>query len=260
MSTEVKFRRGTTTEMDAFTGAAGEMTLDTDKDRLIVQDGARAGGFPVPNFDDVQAQRVVHAAASGTNTLTCALVPAAIAYVDGMRVSFKAANNNTDSVTLNVNGLGAKTLKKNGGADNLVADDIVAGQIVAVVYDGTNFQITSSSGGGGSFTEEFISADQTITSSGSLTLAHGLSAKPKLVQLWLKNTSAEFGYSVDDELLITPHPGSDTNSGISIVPDGTNLNIRFGNSAVTFNNIHKTSAGGAALTNSRWKAIFRAWV
>lgn len=58
---------------------------------------------------------------------------------------FRRLNSNTHSgtSTLNVNTLGAKTIKKLDGATNLSAGDIVNGQIVVVQYDGTNFQMLS---------------------------------------------------------------------------------------------------------------------
>lgn len=65
--------------------------------------------------------------------------PAITAYAVGQIFSFKATNANTTSSTLNVNGLGARTIKKVAGATDLVAGDIAAGMIVLVEYDGTNF-------------------------------------------------------------------------------------------------------------------------
>jgi hypothetical protein len=43
-ATQVQFRRGTTVQHSTFTGALGEVTLDTDKDTLIIHDGSTAGG------------------------------------------------------------------------------------------------------------------------------------------------------------------------------------------------------------------------
>ncbi len=40
-------RRGTTTQHASFTGLLGELTVDTDKDTVVVHDGATAGGFPL---------------------------------------------------------------------------------------------------------------------------------------------------------------------------------------------------------------------
>jgi hypothetical protein len=69
--------------------------------------------------------------------------PAITAYTAGQIFSFKAANTNTTTSTLNVNALGAKTINKLNGATALAVGDIVAGQIVTVEYDGTVFQMIS---------------------------------------------------------------------------------------------------------------------
>ena len=47
MAIQIQLRSGTTTEHNTFTGAVGEVTVDTDKDVLVVHDGVTAGGFPV---------------------------------------------------------------------------------------------------------------------------------------------------------------------------------------------------------------------
>ena len=52
MPTTVQFRRGTTAQNNAFTGAAGEITVDTDKNTLIMHDGATAGGHTLINDED----------------------------------------------------------------------------------------------------------------------------------------------------------------------------------------------------------------
>lgn len=45
MTTQVQFRRGTTTQHQTFTGAEGEITVDTDRNTAVVHDGVRAGGY-----------------------------------------------------------------------------------------------------------------------------------------------------------------------------------------------------------------------
>ena len=47
MAKLLKLRRGTTTQHGSFTGAEGEVTVDTDKETLVVHDGSTAGGHPV---------------------------------------------------------------------------------------------------------------------------------------------------------------------------------------------------------------------
>jgi hypothetical protein len=47
MSTAVQLRRGTTAEHASFTGAVGEVTVDTTKDTIVVHDGVLEGGHPL---------------------------------------------------------------------------------------------------------------------------------------------------------------------------------------------------------------------
>ena len=47
MSTQVQFRRGNTAQTSTFTGAVAEITVDTDKETIVVHDGSTAGGFPL---------------------------------------------------------------------------------------------------------------------------------------------------------------------------------------------------------------------
>jgi hypothetical protein len=47
MPTTFQFRRGTTAQNNSFTGAVGELSIDTDLDSIRVHDGSTAGGFEV---------------------------------------------------------------------------------------------------------------------------------------------------------------------------------------------------------------------
>lgn len=47
MSTQIQRRRGSTLEHAIFTGASGEITVDTSKNTVVVHDGATAGGHPL---------------------------------------------------------------------------------------------------------------------------------------------------------------------------------------------------------------------
>jgi len=73
-------------------------------------------------------------------TLTNFLEP--IALFTGLLLEFEVDADNTGPVTLNVNGLGAKALVERYDTP-LVGGDLVAGQRVMAVYDGTNFQLLS---------------------------------------------------------------------------------------------------------------------
>ena len=47
MAKLLKLRRGTTSQHSSFTGAEGEVTVDTDKETVVVHDGSTAGGHPL---------------------------------------------------------------------------------------------------------------------------------------------------------------------------------------------------------------------
>lgn len=48
----IQLRRGTTAQHSTFTGLVGEVTVDTDKDTLVVHDGVTAGGYPLAKSTD----------------------------------------------------------------------------------------------------------------------------------------------------------------------------------------------------------------
>lgn len=93
----------------------------------------------------IQNGSYVYAADAGSNdTYAITLSPAPSAYAAGQEFRFKANTANTGAATLNVNSLGAKTIKKLHDQD-LADNDIEANQIVTVVYDAVadTFQMTS---------------------------------------------------------------------------------------------------------------------
>lgn len=79
------------------------------------------------------------------NTYAITLSPAPGAYVAGQAFRFLTHEGNTGACTLNVNGLGAKAITKNG-ATALASGDISSGEVIDVVYDGTQFELVSPPG------------------------------------------------------------------------------------------------------------------
>lgn len=78
------------------------------------------------------------ASAAWTDTYVVTMTPACTAYVTGMQIVFKADVVNTWACTINVNGLGAKSIKLidwNNPSDWQIA----ANQLVELTYDWTNF-------------------------------------------------------------------------------------------------------------------------
>lgn len=168
MSTQLQRRRGTKAENDLFNGAEGEFTYDTDTKRVRTYDGSTVGGVPLPTYLDLQNNAFTAADAVGTDTITLDLEYAPTAYAEYQRFTFKPAANNTGAVTLNVNGLGAKNIKKDSGDGSLIdldANDLKIGMPIDIVYDGTQFiaQLGGSSNSGYELLLEYdVSGDATL--------------------------------------------------------------------------------------------------
>lgn len=103
---------------------------------------------------------VTSGGAANVQTLTYTTAPAA--YVQGQTYTFIAGFTNTGSVTLNVNGLGAKAVTKNG-TTALSGGEIKSGAVVTVFYDGTRFQLTDGGIGILSVVEQSFVATGTYT-------------------------------------------------------------------------------------------------
>ena len=70
MAKLLKLRRGSTTHHSSFTGAEGEVTVDTDKDTLVVHDGSTAGGHPVAAEDMANVSSASIAGRLATDSLS----------------------------------------------------------------------------------------------------------------------------------------------------------------------------------------------
>ena len=74
MPTILQLRRGTTAEHSSFTGAEGEITVNTTKDTVVVHDGSTAGGFELALADgsnvSVSTEQIQDAAATMFTTAT----------------------------------------------------------------------------------------------------------------------------------------------------------------------------------------------
>ena len=100
---------------------------------------ARTDGTAIGQLQD---GAVTYAAAtvSSTNVYVATLAPAITAYATGMAVHLEFAAINTASATINLNGVGAKTIKDIYG-NALVGGELTAGGIMTLFYDGTDMLI-----------------------------------------------------------------------------------------------------------------------
>lgn len=115
--------------MPSWSGAAAPSTLD---------DAGRALQGAVTREWNWRSYTLTAGGTADAKTLTYSVAPAA--YYNGQRFAFIANTTNTTSATLNVNSLGAKTIKKvvAGVLTNLSSGDMVSGMFVEVSYNTAN--------------------------------------------------------------------------------------------------------------------------
>ncbi len=200
MAKQVQFRRGTTSQHSTFTGAAGEITVDTDKNTAVVHDGSTAGGHPlatsladlgvtasaadlnttdVTTLGTVEASKVVTADASGDVT-----------FPDGEKLGFGASND------LQLFHDGSNSYIEDTGTGNLIVK-------------GTNLQLKSY------FTDEmYLACDQ----NGAVTLYYDNSAK-------IATTSV--GADVTGELIADSY--NETYAAVTSSSNATTVNCHAGN-------------------------------
>lgn len=202
-STQVRIRRDTAANLNAATPANSELGHDITNKRIVVGDGTTAGGIRIPNANDVQQNTFTYAVAGGTaNALTLTLAPALQSYASGAGIIFKAADTNTASATINVNGLGVRTLQKisSGVLVDLVAGDIVDGGVYQALYDGTVFQLKGLAAGGGGFAQSSVLNPTGTTSTTDFMMGAALAYTPTGSGNILINGFGYIDFSAPDQI------------------------------------------------------------
>lgn len=138
MATQIQLRRGTTSEHSTFTGAEGEVTVDTDKDTAVVHDGSTAGGHPllkessigvsVQAYDADTAKLDVIQTFTAVQTLTDPAIIGTIledvyTITDGAAFEVDPGNGSVQLVTLGANRTPKATNFAAGEAVTLMIDD-----------------------------------------------------------------------------------------------------------------------------------------
>ncbi len=196
---------------------------------------------------------------SGTDAYAITPTPPPTAYYVGMVVVFMAGTINTGAATLNVNGLGAATLKKNYNAD-LEDGDIPANSWQTAVYDGTNFQIQ---GIVAPVRKKFSVVDSVVvpTGDGATTFAHPFGVTPSLVRVVLLCVGGEQGYSINDEI----DSSSTTTNGsaqlcFGVSANSSNVTVSYNDNNLFRVNHKATGASTVIISNANWKLKVYAFI
>lgn len=224
-ATQVQRRRGTSAQCASMTPAEGEIIVNMTDDRLHVGDGIVAGGIILPNARDLVRQSFTYGVAGGTGNAITLSVSQLLAYAEGAMVEFRATAANTGAVTINVNGLGTRSIYKNNGLGivPLVGGDLVSGGIYRISYDGTQFQLTNAA------QQPLVSTGLVLIDTVTLTsvtqiVFDNIPTYPKY-QIVFKGTksaptSASIGVSVGDGTTWTVWGANSSYLGAAAIPAG----------------------------------------
>lgn len=149
---DVVASRHDTHDQDTATGLSTCITKDgqTTPTANIPMGGFKLTGLGAgtANGDAVNVGQIQNSTSSyggvstgAANVYAVTLTPAITSYVAGQRVQFKAHQSNTGATTLNVNAVGVANILKNTTQGATIANDIVTGEIIDVIYDGTGWQL-----------------------------------------------------------------------------------------------------------------------
>ena len=171
MATQLQIRRGTTSQMNAFTGAEGELAVNTTTDTVHVHDGSTAGGHALAKADGsniaTYAGSFTTLAASGAATLSSTLAVTGALTANG---------------TVNVHTGSAGTVSPSTQADDLVIENSAEGGMTIITPDNQSARIRFTSpstntdvGGATIFYRQNINKMLvgTAVSGGKLALASG---------------------------------------------------------------------------------------
>lgn len=150
-----------------------------------------------PTSGQVQDGSIVSltSVAGTANAITATAAVSMSAYATGQRFSFIVGTTNTGSTTININAIGAKTIKTNSTQD-LGGGNLLAGTVAEIYYDGTNFQLLSRS-----FVEPTFSA---YRSGSTQTVADGTST---IVQMQSEEFDSDSCYDTGTYRFTAPVAG-----------------------------------------------------
>jgi len=134
MSEQLQLRSGSAANIATFTGAAAELVVDSTNNRLVLQDGATAGGFAAAKLSEVQTNTRTAVADAAYTVLTsdrmvaytslsaarAVALPAASAYPTGTRlIVIDESGSCSATNTITVNRAGSDTI--NGATSAVLA-------------------------------------------------------------------------------------------------------------------------------------------
>ena len=118
MATQVQLRRGNTAQTSTFTGAVAEITVDTDKETVVVHDGSTAGGFPLARESALSANLAFTQAAFNLANTANIKIDSGYAFANTVNIKTDAAFSFSNTVNIKTDAAFSKA-----NAANVLAQD-----------------------------------------------------------------------------------------------------------------------------------------
>lgn len=171
MANKIQIRRGLKTNLPVLD--VGEPALCTDTKEVFV--GNTGGNVALVNKETLDAHagnyilQIPYGIAAGSaNAYTVTLNPAMASYVEGVAVAVKINVSNTGASTININGLGAKSIRDAKG-NTLTAGKLLANSIYTLRYNGSNFILQGEGASGNALASDLLSGKTASTDAGEIT-------------------------------------------------------------------------------------------
>ena len=221
MPTQVQFRRGTTTQNESFTGAVGELSVDTTLDTIRVHDGSTAGGIRLAKYSEIQ---------SGDIT----------AVVAGTGLSGGATSG---SATVNLSHLGLESLSDPNDDQIIFWDDSAGATAFLDIGTGLSVSGTTLSSSITQYADSDARGAVSVTDSGGDgSLAYNSSTGvitytgPSASEV-RAHFSASTGISISNGAIsttITQYTDSDAQGAISVTDAGGDGSLSYSSGTITY--------------------------
>ena len=138
MATQVQFRRGNTAQTSTFTGATAEITIDTDKEVVVVHDGVTAGGYPLARESALTAN--VASIISAFNTANAAFSTANFAFLaaNTATATDTTQNNSITAAFTTANSAGVYANSAFAAANAATATDTTQNNSITAAFTAAN--------------------------------------------------------------------------------------------------------------------------
>jgi hypothetical protein len=227
MATILQLRRGTTVQHSTFTGAVGEVTVDTTKDTVVVHDGTTAGGKPLATeayvTSAIQTKDNSDEITEGSTNLYFTNTRARAAFTASTGISITDGAISTSITQYNdASARGAISVTDSGG-DGSLAYNNTTGVITYTGPSATDVRAHFSAGTGVTISSGQVSIGQAVGTTSNVTFNNAtISGNLTVNGTTTTVNSTNISY-VDN--IIELH--NTTDSSPLTVDDGKDIGIRF---------------------------------